>query len=250
MPVKGILSPHAEKQRLSALHPYQAMIQSGQQVYQEIAHLTAKIFLTPIVLLSLVEANDVIHAGAVGLPNLAASLPRAECICATAVYQPGISVFPDLQLFPCNWVKTELLAERGVRAYAGYPLKTVAGQPIGMLCLIDQTPRTFSPEDQLELQRIAAVAMRILDLQLALQHEPKQGPAVWKAINHRIALSIQRIGTLTALSQWETSSDTPAARSYRTSMHEERLLITQDIDREISIAFAHLGNGNTRKGLA
>ncbi|OUJ71927.1 GAF domain-containing protein [Hymenobacter crusticola] len=250
MLLQGSPLPSDEKQRLGALRPYQIMIHSCQQVYQEITHLTAKIFLTPTVLLSLVDENQVLHAGAFGLPNLAASLPREECICATAVYQPGTTVFPDLQLFPCTWVQPKLLTERGVRAYAGHPIKTIAGQPIGMLCLIDQNSRAFSAEDQLELQRIAAVAMRILDLQLALEHDPEQGPAVWKAINHRIALSIQRIGTLTALAQWETSSDTPAARSYRTSMHEERLLIMQEIDREISIAFARLSTGDVRKGVA
>lgn len=247
---QGNSSSSVEQQRLGALRPYQTMIHSGQQVFQEIVQLTAKIFLTPTVLLSLVDADEVLHAGAVGLPNLAASLPREECICATAVYQPGSTVFPDLQLFPCPWVQPELLAERGVRAYAGHPLTTVAGQPIGVLCLIDQSPRAFSQEDQLELQRLAAVAMRILDLQLALKHEPEQGPAVWQAINHRIALSIQRIGTLTALTQWEASPETPIARCYRTSMHEERLLITQDIDREISIAFARLSGGNLQKGVA
>ncbi|WP_188809818.1 GAF domain-containing protein [Hymenobacter cavernae] len=250
MLLQGVSSSDTEKQRLSALRPYQAMVQSRQQVYQEVARLTAKIFLAPTVLLSLVDADDVIHAGTTGLPNLAASLPREECICATAVYQPGTTVLPDLQLFPCSWVRPELLAERGVRAYAGHPLQTVAGQPIGVLCLIDQKARAFSAEDQLELQRLAAVSMRILDLQLALEHEPEQGPAVWQAIHHRIALSIQRIGTLTALSQWEASPETPAARSYRTSMHEERLLITQEIDREISIAFAQLNTGSARMGVA
>jgi len=118
-----------------------------------------------------------------------------------------------------------------------------------MLCLLDQHARTFLQEEELELQRLAAVAMRVLDLQLALEHEPEQEPAVWQAINHRIALSIQRIGTLTALAQWEASPETPAARSYRTSMHEERMLITQDIDREISIAFARLSN-NPQMGVA
>jgi len=250
MLLQRTLLPGNEHQRLSALRPYQTMIHSCQQVYQEIVQLTAKIFLTPTVLLSLVDADDVLHAGAVGLPNIAPSLPREECICATAVYQPGTTVFPDLQLFPCPWVEPELLAERGVRAYAGHPLTTMAGQPIGVLCLIDQNPRTFSQEDQLELQRLAAVAMRVLDLQLALEHEPAQGPAVWKAINHRIALSVQRIGTLTALAQWEPSPETAIARCYRTSMHEERLLITQDIDREISIAFARLSDGSLRQGVA
>lgn len=250
MLLQGNLALGTEKQRLGALRPYQTMIQSCQQVYQEIVQLTAKVFLAPTVLLSLVDANDVLHAGAVGFPSLAASLPREECICATAVYQPGTTVFPDLQLFPCPWVQPELLAERGVRAYAGHPLIAGAGQPIGVLCLIDQSPRTFSQEDQLELQRLAAVAMRILDLQLALDHEPEQGPAVWQAINHRIALSVQRIGTLTALTQWEASPETPIARCYRTSMHEERLLITQDIDREISIAFARLSGGNMQMDIA
>jgi len=230
----------AETQRLQALRPYRTMVESQHPVFREVVKLTAKIFLAQTVLLSLIDADTVFHASNTGLPDLPSTISWEYSICATAVYQNGTTVFSDLQHAPCPWVRPDIQASSGIAFYAGHPLTTVAGQPIGMLCVLDQNARTFSPEEQLVLERLAGLSMRVLDLQLALTHEPAQSPVVWQAINERISLSIQRLETLTALAQWETSPETPAAQSYITSMHEERLLITQNIDREISIAFACL----------
>ncbi|HEX8348959.1 MAG TPA: GAF domain-containing protein [Hymenobacter sp.] len=213
------------------------MGQARQQVFQEIVRLTSKVFLAPIVLLSLVGLDTVMHASQVGLPGLPDFLSREDCICAGTVYQPGITIFPDLQTSPCPWVRPTPLAS-GIRFYAGHPLKTAKDQPIGTLCVLDREARSFSAEEQLVLERLAAVAMRLLDLQLVLQDHQREEPAVWRAINNRVALSIQRIETLTALAQWEVSPETEAARAYRTSMHDERILITQDIDYEVGAALA------------
>jgi hypothetical protein len=51
---------------------------------------------------------------------------------------------------------------------------------------------------------------------------------------------LQRIDTLTALARWEVSSETATALAYQASIHEERMLIVQDIEHEVSAAFARL----------
>ena len=130
-------------------------------------------------------------------------------------------------------------AQQGLAFYASHPIQTAAGQPIGSLCVLDRNPRTFSAEEKLILQRLAGIAMRLLDLQLVAA--PQYLPGPWAAIHARIHLSLQRIETLTALARWEVSAETAAARAYQTSLHEERLLIVQDVDYEVSTALARLG---------
>jgi GAF domain-containing protein len=186
---------------------------------------------------SLVDAEEVTYPGNVGNPKLADRLPRKDSICAVAVYQPGTTtVFPDLRAQPCQWVSEE--AQRDFAFYASHPIQTADGQPIGSLCVLDKKPRTFSADEQLVLQRMAGIAMRLLDLELVAR--PAEAPALWAAINVRIHLSLQRIETLTALARWEVSAETATALAYQASIQEERLLIVQDIEYEIEMAFGRL----------
>jgi GAF domain-containing protein len=48
-----------------------------------------------------------------------------------------------------------LLLEKGIRFYAGAPLRTAAGLILGSLCVIDTKPRTFSEEESRTLQSMA-----------------------------------------------------------------------------------------------
>jgi GAF domain-containing protein len=232
------ISAEQEAERLQALKPYKALINIHNDVFEQIARLTARLFATPMAQVSLVDAEEVVYPGNVGDPKLADRLARKDSICAVAVYRPGATtVFPDLRAQPCQWLSAE--AQKDFAFYASYPIQTATGQPIGSLCVLDKKPRDFSADEQLILQRMADVAMRLLDLELVAQ--PAQAPALWAAIHARIDLSLQRIETLTALAQWETSSETVMAQAYQASLHEERLLIVQDIEYEISMAFERLG---------
>lgn len=231
------ISAAQEAERLQALAPYKALEHKQDKVFEQIARLTARLFATPMAQVSLVDAEEVIYPGNVGDPPLASRLAREDSICAVAVYNPGTTtVFPDLQAHPCGWLSAE--AQKDFAFYASHPIQTAAGQPIGSLCVLDKKPREFSAPEQLILARMAGIAMQLLDL--GLLSSPGRAPALWAAIEGRIALSLQRIETLTALARWEVSPETATALAYQASVHEERLLIVQDIEYEISAAFARL----------
>jgi GAF domain-containing protein len=239
MPVALPISAEQEATRLQALKPYKALEHVHNEVFEDIAHLTAKLFAVPMAQVSLVDAEEVTYPGNVGDPKLAHHLARQDSICAVAVYRPGTTtVFPNLQVHPCNWISKE--AQKGLAFYASHPIQTTGGQPIGSLCVLDRKPREFNTNEQVILQRLADIAMRLLDLELVAT--PDQAPALWDAINARIQLSLQRIETLTALARWEVSPETVTALSYQASIHEERMFIVQDIEYEITATFARLNS--------
>jgi hypothetical protein len=231
------ISAAQEAERLRALKPYKALEHAQHNVFDQIARLTAKLFATPMAQVSLVDAEEVTYPGNVGDPPLADRLARENSICAVAVYSPGqTTVFPDLQAHPCGWLSAE--AQKDFAFYASHPIQTATGQPIGSLCVLDKKPREFTEKEQFVLARMAGIAMRLLDLELVAA--PAQAPTLWAAIQARIALSLQRIDTLTALARWEVSPETATALAYQASIHEERMLIVQDIEHEVSAAFARL----------
>jgi hypothetical protein len=231
------ISAAQEAARLHALQPYKQLESTRNEVFEKIAQLTAKLFAVSMAQLSLVDAEVVTYPGNVGQPKLADRLARADSICAVAVYQPNQpTVFPDLRAQPCQWVSEA--AQKDFAFYASYPIQTKSGQAIGALCVLDKKPHAFSSKEQLVLRRLAGIAIQLLDLQLVVA--PEEAPALWAAITARIQLSLQRIETLTALARWEVSADTAAAQAYQQSMHEERLLIVQDIEYEVSNSFARV----------
>lgn len=233
------ISVEQEAARLQALKPYRALRYIHNEVFEDIAQLTARLFVAPMAQVSLVDAEEVIYPGNVGDPKLADRRARKDSICAVAVYKPGITtVFPDLRQHPCSWISQE--AQKGLVFYASHPIQTAEGQPIGSLCVLDKKPRKFTTNEQVILQRLAGIAMRLLDLELVAA--PEQAPALWDAISARIQLSLQRIETLTALARWELSPETAPALAYQASIHEERMFIVQDIEYEVSLAFSRLGS--------
>ena len=226
-----------EAERLRALKPYKALDYAHHQVFGQIAALTARLFAAPMAQVSLVDAEEVVYPGNVGEPPLASRLLREDSICAVAVYRTNTTtIFPDLRTEPCRWVSKE--AQQDFAFYASHPIQTATGQPIGSLCVLDKKPRTFTADEQQILQRMAGLTMKLLDLELLTTSA--QAPALWSAISSRIDLSLQRIETLTALARWEMSPETTTAQAYRASIQEERLLILQDIEYEVSAAFARL----------
>jgi hypothetical protein len=54
------LIPSFEHQRLAALQPYQVLGTPGQELFNDFVGIVAKLFDTPIALVSLVRADDVV----------------------------------------------------------------------------------------------------------------------------------------------------------------------------------------------
>ena len=57
--------------------------------------------------------------------------------------------------------------DRSLRAFAAVPLLTSDGHSIGTLCVFDHRVRDFTAQEIDDLQQLAAMAMRELDLRLA-----------------------------------------------------------------------------------
>ena len=67
------------------------------------------------------------------------------------------------------------LLEKGIRFYAGAPLRTSSGFVLGSLCVIDIKPRSFGPKDRKFLQFIADELMSKVEAER--RHTPIEGSA-------------------------------------------------------------------------
>ncbi|HZW46073.1 MAG TPA: GAF domain-containing protein, partial [Microvirga sp.] len=80
--------------------------------------------------------------------------PREVSICGHVVATDEVVVAEDVTKDP-RFADNPLVLEKGIRFYAGAPLRTAAGLVLGSLCVIDTSPRLFSDEEKGRLQAIA-----------------------------------------------------------------------------------------------
>jgi len=119
--------------------------ESGQ--LDRITDFAAKLFDAPIALVSLVERERQFFPGKTGLD--ADETPREVSFCQHAMLGTEIMVVPDATQdarFADNALVT---GDPDIRFYAGAPLVSAEGVPLGALCVIDRMPR----EGMTDLQR-------------------------------------------------------------------------------------------------
>jgi hypothetical protein len=81
-------------------------------------------------------------------------MPRSHSICGHVVADNRPLVVPDVARDP-RFATNPVLAAKGLRFYAGAPLRPKKGAAIGSLCLLDTQPREFSERDAKLLQAMA-----------------------------------------------------------------------------------------------
>ena len=79
---------------------------------------------------------------------------RETSICGHVVALGDMVVVEDVAK-DSRFANNPFLIEKGIRFYAGAPLKTKAGFTVGSLCVIDAKPRAFGQKDRALLQKIA-----------------------------------------------------------------------------------------------
>jgi signal transduction histidine kinase len=153
--------PHAEEtRRLQALDEYAILDTPKEQAYDDLTAIAAKIFQTPISLVSLLDKNRQWFKSNHGL-NVRET-PKEYAFCAHAINSTEeIFIVPDSRKDPRFSENPIVNGEPHVIFYAGVPLYDDNNLPLGTLCVIDNKPRQLSSE---EMSALKALANQVLIL--------------------------------------------------------------------------------------
>jgi GAF domain-containing protein len=159
--------PEHDHDRVAALQKYAILDTEPEQAFDDLTLLASFVCKTPIALISLVDENRQWFKSKVGLAAL--ETPRDIAFCSVAIEQSDVMVVPDTlkdERFRNNPL---VVSEPRIRFYAGAPLINEEGYALGTLCVVDQTPRDFGPDQKEALQALSRLVLAQLEFRRNLQ---------------------------------------------------------------------------------
>jgi len=159
--------PNNEDLRLKALYHYSVLDTLPDAYFNNLAHIMAQVFKTPIALVSLVEYESVFFKGNAGMEGMLKT-DRGISLCSLAILDDDVTVIADALKDPCLMTNPLVRGDFGLRFYAGAPILTPEGFNIGTVCVVDKKPRKFDSAELDLLKRFAAIAMHELQMRMEL----------------------------------------------------------------------------------
>lgn len=155
-----------EEQRLKALVEFGLLQAQTIPVFEEATQTAAELLDAPICILGFIDRHRHAFKAAVGLSRLGLmnkiaqerQLPREESFCSNVVAQHQVVAIADT-LLAADFAQKILVQRYGIRAYLGVPLIDTAGNCLGSIAIMEQSPRTFTPRDIQCLELIARWSM-------------------------------------------------------------------------------------------
>lgn len=162
--------PKDEQTRLNVLKALEILDTPAEERFDRLTRIVQELFSVPIALITLVDRERQWFKSAIGLD--ATETPRDISFCAHTILGDDVLVVDDTKTDRRFYKNPMVRDEPGVRFYAGYPLRSIEGNKLGALALMDRKPRGFGEHHKQMLQDLAALVEReIQSSQLATVDE-------------------------------------------------------------------------------
>ena len=150
--------PPDEARRQALLDSLGLLDTAPEPVFDQITRLASRLLGFPITLFTLIDRDRQWFKSRVG--QALAETPRAHSFCAHALLQSDPMVVPDASVDERFRDNPYVTGPAHVRFYAGVPIRSLEGFPLGTLCAVDTRPRTLGAEQLLTLIELAEVVAR------------------------------------------------------------------------------------------
>lgn len=176
--------PPNEAERLATLRALGMLDTDAEPEFDELVALAATLCGAPIGLVSLVDADRQWFKAAIGLPR--GESRRSLAFCAHAILQESVFTVEDATADHRFADNPMVLNQPNIRFYAGIPIATSNGHPLGTLCVIDTVSRRLTSEQKQALEILG----RQVNVRLELRMQRRSHQQVL-AENHDIRAKLR-----------------------------------------------------------
>jgi signal transduction histidine kinase len=249
--------PVNEPARLAALHDTQVLDTAPEEDFDDIALLASEICGTPMGLVSLVDHERQWFKARIGVD--VETVRRELSFCAFTITGQAVLEVPDAtedERFADN---PFVVADGGIRFYAGAPVVLDGTHSVGTVCVVDHVPRKLSDQQKRALRSLARHAAVQLDLRRYARHAgeiaerlrqlDRMKDSFLATVSHELRTPLSSIrGYLEILLEGEFDADT--SRHFLTVMErnsdrlqrliEELLLVARVTEDEMELDLAEV----------
>ena len=153
---------HDELLRQEALNKARILDTASEERFDRIAVLATQLFGSVTALITFVDHDRqwIKAASDTPFPN---ELPRHGSFADYAIASPAPFVVEDARADPRFALNPRVIGEPFVRFYAGYPIESPFGERIGVICVLDHEPRSWSDQETALLRDLALMVQKELN---------------------------------------------------------------------------------------
>ncbi len=151
-----------ETSRLKSLQALE-ILDTSEPVFDQLVQVASLLCGTPIALISLVDRDRLYFLANAGLDVV--EVPSERSLCSHAIHTPQQLLEVRDAREDARFADSPLVTgPPGIVFYAGAPLVTESGEPIGTLCVIDRQPRQLNESQRVALDSLAQVTVQLMEL--------------------------------------------------------------------------------------
>jgi PAS domain S-box-containing protein len=143
---------HNAPARFAALNEYRVLDTAPEPAFDDLARLAAQLCATPIAMIGFADARRVWFKSKIGLDTV--EMPRESAFFSSTIQQENEIIVPEAVCDERFAMDPLVTCAPYIRFFAGVPLKTAMGQPLGLLCVMDHAPRRIRTEQMAALQAL------------------------------------------------------------------------------------------------
>ncbi|WP_445767039.1 PAS domain-containing protein [Rheinheimera sp.] len=196
--------PHNEAERLQALTLSGLLNNMADERFDRFTRLAQALFGCKISLFTLVDEKKQWFKSRQG--TALKETPRDVSFCAHAIFNDDVLYVPDASLDPRFADNPLVSGPPAIRLYAGVPLHSPQGYPLGTLCIIDDSPRELNALQLALLQDLAALAEAEIAARFSLLVQQRKQQELLAADN--TIKRLQSIIDTSLLATWEWNVQT------------------------------------------
>lgn len=147
------------------MHALALLDTEPEEEFDRVARLARRLLSVPSSLVSFMDHDRQWYKARVGVDTT--QVARSETFCAHVIADGQPLVVADARADPRFAENPHVLADGGVRFYAGVPIHAPGGQSIGTVCVFDTAPREVNGAELEPLFDLAAIVDDVIAARLA-----------------------------------------------------------------------------------